>query len=78
METLPIDTLNDRLAQPRDWQEKDLETTIAEYWLVDQTLHFIPRRRYRGERSWSWRMWSDGRPIMGRGDYILGKERRDF
>ena len=55
-----------------------MATVIANYGLVDQTLHFKARRRYRGKGGWSWRMWRYGRPITVRGDYILGTYCRDF
>ena len=75
---LLVRDLNARLVQPRDQQEEDLATVIVNYRLVDQSLHFIPRRRYRGKLGWSWRMWRDRRPITGRGNYILGMDCRYF
>ena len=78
VETLLVGDLNARSAQPWDRQKKNLANNIANYGLVDQTLYFIPRRRYRGEGGWLWRMWRDGRPITERGDYILGTDHRDF
>ena len=49
VEALLVGDLNDHLAQPRDICEEYLATALANYGLVDQTLHFILRRRYRGK-----------------------------
>ena len=73
-----VGELNNCLDQPQDQHEEYLETSIANYELADQTLHFIPRRRYRGKGCWSWRMWRDRRPITDREDYIIVMDRRDF
>ena len=43
--------LNDHLVQPRDQHGEDLKTAIANNGIVDQSLHFIPRQRYKGKRS---------------------------
>ena len=59
------------------WKE-DLETSITNYRLLYQTLHFVPRQGYRVKGGWPWRMWRDGRPITGRGCYILGTGCRYF
>ena len=40
---------NARLAQPRDQCEEDLATATKKYGIVDQTLHFIRRKRYIGK-----------------------------
>ena len=45
VETLLARDLNACLAQPRGQQGETLETTIANYGLVDQAINFIPRRR---------------------------------
>ena len=66
------------MAQLQDKYKEDLATDIKNYGIVDQTLHFIPMRSYRGRGGWSWNMWIDGRPIMGRADYILFTYHRDF
>ena len=47
-----IRDLNAQLVQTRDTRKEDLVTSITSYGLVDQTLHIIPRRRYRGKRGW--------------------------
>ena len=36
------------MEQPRDQQEEDLATATATHGIEDQTLHFVPRRCYRG------------------------------
>ena len=48
VEILLIGELNSRLVQPRGQSEEELETSIANYSIVDETLHFVPRRKYRG------------------------------
>ena len=68
VETLLVNDLNARLAQPQDQHEDDSATTSASYRLVDQTVQLIPRRRYRGKGSCSWRIWRYGMTITGRGD----------
>ena len=78
VETLLVVDLNACLTQPRFEQEEDLVTAIANHGLSEHSLHFIPRQRYRVEVGWSWRMWRDGRIILGRGDYIIGMYHRDF
>ena len=75
---LLVDNLNDCLAQPRDQREEHLATAIKGHALTDQAQHFTPRRRYQAEGSWMWRMWREGRPILVRGDYILGATRQYF
>ena len=55
-----------------------METAIANYGLVVHTLHFIPRRKYRGSVGWSWRMWRDKSPITSRGGYVLDTYCRYF
>ena len=52
VETLLFVNLNERLAQPRDQREEYIAVDIANYGIVDQTLHFIPRHRYRGKGGW--------------------------
>ena len=49
VETLLVGDLNAHLAQLQHQREEDLATTIANYRLVNQTLHFIPRPRYSGK-----------------------------
>ena len=71
IENLLVGYLNTRMA-PHIWRKEDLTTTIANHKLKDQTLHVIPMRSYIGDRGWSWRIWRDGRPVTGRGYYIIG------
>ena len=59
-----VGDLNTRLAQPLDQCKEDLAAAIANYMLVEQTLQFIPRHRYRGKGGWPYMMWIDGGPIM--------------
>ena len=68
VDTLLVGKLNAHLAQPRYQQEGDLATAIVNHGLSYQSLHFIPRQRYRGEGGWSWRMWREGKHISVRGD----------
>ena len=49
METLLVGYLYSHLGQPCDWRKEELATTITNYSVEDQTLNFIPRRKYRGE-----------------------------
>ena len=55
-----------------------LATVAAEFGLGDMTDHFIPRRRYRGDGHWKWRMQRKGRQVTGRGDYLLITSRHTF
>ena len=75
---LLVVNLDKLLEKLRYQQEEDMDTSIAKYGLVYQSLRFIPRRRYIGKGGWSWRICRDGRPITGRGDCILGMDRRYF
>ena len=49
VETLLAINLNAHLSQPRYWCKEELMTAIANYGIVDQMIHFIPRQKYRGE-----------------------------
>ena len=49
-----------------------IQTAIANYRLVDRIIHFLTRRSYIVNWGWPWKMWRYGRPIMGKGDYIIG------
>ena len=51
-------------------------TAITNYELLDQTLNLVPRCWYKGEGGWSRRMWGDLRHNTGRGDKIIGTDRR--
>ena len=51
--TLIAGDLNAHMVQLGEQQEEDMETSIAKYGLVDKSLQFIPRRRYRGDGVWS-------------------------
>ena len=70
--------LNAYLENPRDQQEEQLTTDLAVHVLTYQARHFLPRRKYRAEGNWTWRMWREGGPILGRGYYILGTTKQDF
>ena len=72
VETLLVGDLKNRMEQPQYHCEDDLETAITNYRLVDRIIHFITRQRYRVNWGWPRKMWRYGRPIMGRGDYIIG------
>ena len=74
MGKLLVGDLNTCPENPRDHQEEQLATVLAGHGLTDQAQHFSLRQKYRAEGNWMWRMWRDGRPILGRGDYILGKQ----
>ena len=78
MDMLIVGYINAHPAQPRDRREGELETTIASHILEDQTLHFIPRRRYREAIGWTWDMGRVGRSITGSGVYILGSNLQYF
>ena len=73
-----VGDLNACLTNPRDQQEEQLATVLAGHGLTDQARHLSPRRKYRTEGNWTWRMWREGRPISGRGYYILGTTRHYF
>ena len=51
LEALLVRNLNNSLAQPQDQCKETLPIDIANYGLMYQTLHFIPRVRYRDEGS---------------------------
>ena len=77
MRKLLVVNLNICLANPRDQREEQLATVLAGYGLTKQAQHVLPRRKYRVEGNWTWRIWREGRPILGWGDSILGT-RDDF
>ena len=64
---LLVGNLNNCLAHPRDQREEHLAIVIVGHGLTDQARHFTPTRRYGSEGSWAWRMWIEGRPILGQG-----------
>ena len=66
-EVIMLGDLNERLQEPRETREKDLETVLEDSGLVNMNYHFMPRRRYRGAGSWTWKMRREGRQVMGRG-----------
>ena len=45
------------LSNAMDKRKEHLATVLAVYGLTDQERQFVPRRRYRSERNWAWRMW---------------------
>ena len=71
IETIILGDLNVRLRDPCDGREEDLEMVLADCGLVNMTDHSLPRRRYMGDGRWMWRIWQEGRHMMGRGDYVL-------
>ena len=75
---LLVGDLNACMDNPRDQREEYLATVLSGYGLTYHTQHFVPRRRYRAEENWMWRMWTEGIPILGRGEYILGTTQQDF
>ena len=58
--------LNVRLVELRDAREEELVTVVADCGLEYITDHFIPRRSYRGDRRWTWRMRRDDQQVTGR------------
>ena len=56
VEIILMDDLNVRLPEPRDTQEEELSTVVAYCGLEDIIDHFMSRRKYRVDRSWTWRM----------------------
>ena len=78
VEMLLVGDLNALLVQTRDQWEEDMTIAIVNYRLVDQSLHFITRRRYRGKVGWSCRMLIDRIYITGKEDYILDTDHRYF
>ena len=73
-----VGNLNACLSQPRDQREEELVIVIVMHGLSEQAHNFTPRRRYLSEGNWTWRMWIEGKPISGRGEYILGTRRKDL
>ena len=71
VEELMVGDINTPFDQPQYQRKESLATVIANYMLVDHKLHFVPRQWYRGEGGWSSSIWRYGRPITGRGGYIL-------
>ena len=53
---LIVGKLNTCLENPRDQREEQLATVLAIHGLTDQAQHFLPRRKYREEGNWTWRM----------------------
>ena len=78
VEVLLLGDLNVRLQEPRDTQEEELATVVAACGLVDMKLHFMLRRRYRGDGRCTWMMRREDRQVTGRGGYILCTNRHNF
>ena len=53
---LLVGELNACLAHTRYQREEHLATIIAIHVMKDQARNFMPRRRYRSEGNWMWRM----------------------
>ena len=64
---LLVGNLNACLENPVDQREEHLATVLLVHGLTYQARHFVTRRRYRAEGNWTWRMWIEGRLILGRG-----------
>ena len=60
---LIVRDLKSCLAYLKYQREEHIATVIASHGLTDQAWNFTPRRRYRAEGNWAWRMWIKGRPI---------------
>ena len=58
VEVILMVDLNMRLQEPRDAWEEELLTVVAFCGLDEMTEDFMPRRRYRGDGRWTWRMRS--------------------
>ena len=43
-----VGDINGKLQETQDAQEEDIATVLADCGMVDMTVHFTPRRRYRG------------------------------
>ena len=43
-----VGEINGKLQETQDAQEEDIATVLADCGLVDMTVHFTPRGRYRG------------------------------
>ena len=71
VEKLLVGDINACLENLRDQRGEHLATVLAGHGLTDQARHFVPRRRYRAEGNWTWRIWIEGRPVLGLGGYIL-------
>ena len=67
VEVIMLGELNFRMRDPHDEREEYLATTLADCGLVDITYHFLPRRRYRGDRYWTCRIQREGRKVKGGG-----------
>ena len=66
-EVILISDFNVRLQKQCDAQEEELATVMAACGLEDKIAHFMPRRRYRGNSRWKWRMRREERQVTGRG-----------
>ena len=73
---LLVSNLKTCMENPRDQWEEQLATVLTGYGLTEQAQQFLPRRKYREDGNWEWRMWKEGRPILVWGYYILGTTRQ--
>ena len=78
VEVILLGDLNVRLRELRNKREEELATKLADSWLANMIAHFMPRRRYREGRCWTWRMRQEGRKVTDRGDYVLSTDRHNF
>ena len=53
MEVILLGDLNVRMMKPQNDREDKLASALAGSGLGDMTVHFTPRRRYRGTGSWT-------------------------
>ena len=68
VEIILLKGLNVRIQEPGDAQEEELVTVVADYGMVHMASKFMPRRRYRGDGCWTWRMRRDKGKVTERGD----------
>ena len=57
MGNLLVGDLNSCLENLRDQREEKPATVLVGNGLTDQAQKFSPRRKYRAEGNWKWRMW---------------------
>ena len=54
MEVILLGDLSVRLREPWDEREDEIVSTLVGSGLVNVITYFMPRRRYKGTRSWTW------------------------
>ena len=78
LEIILMGDLNVQPRDPRDNNEEDLETALADRDMFSMTDHVVPQWWYRGEEIWTWRMQREGRQVTGRGEYALSADMCNF